>query len=119
MQVRMSQFGKQDSDELKEKPEPEHSPGGNPDEIRQQRKDHQHLHARLRITEQVGAHDSGDCTARADSGNIQVRIRVDVRHPSQEAAQKVEHEVYQMAEMVLDVVAENPKHPHISDDVQH
>src|SRR5215472_16758785 len=37
-----------------------------------------------------------------------------MRQASTESAQKVEHQVGEMAEIVLNVVAEDPEHPHIA-----
>lgn len=66
----------------------------------------------------VGAHDSRDGAAGSERGKSRVKVENDVGEAGADAASEVEEKIGEVAEVVLHVVAEDPKEEHVSGDVQ-
>src|SRR5205807_686424 len=71
-------------------------------------------HAGPWVKDKVGAHDARDRATGPDAGHGRAGIEHDVRQAGSEAAEQVEQQVAEMAEVVFDIVAEEPKHPHVA-----
>src|SRR5713226_6786516 len=66
----------------------------------------------------IGPHDSGNGPAGTHGRNGGVEVGNGMRHTRAHAANQVEQQVAEMAEVVLDVVAKHPEEPHVADQVQ-
>lgn len=70
------------------------------------------------VKNDVGAHYAGDGAAGSESGDRGMEIEEDVGEVRADAACEIEEEVGEMAEVVLDIVAEDPEEEHVAGDVQ-
>lgn len=99
---------------LKQKPDAEH-------EIRryghQENKD-QREDAFTGKEHSVGAHHPRDGSAGADRGHGGAPVEDDVQQAGTYTAKKIKEQIRQMAEVVLDIVAEHPQEEHVAGDVQ-
>ena len=75
-------------------------------------------HAVRREQDDVGAQDAGDGAGRAEAGDDRARIDEDVRQAADDAGGNVEERVGQVADAVLDVVAEDPQEEHVAGEVE-
>src|SRR5438105_12191340 len=71
-------------------------------------------HAGARIEDEIGPEHSCNGTARSDGRDSRVRIEQDLRHCRRNSTQKIEDQVSKMAEVIFDVIAENPQKKHIA-----
>src|SRR5579859_6137225 len=73
--------------------------------------------ARMRELDQVRSHHSGDSAARTHDRDPRAGAEKHLRHGSSYPADHIEYHVLGVAEKVFHFVAENPKKPHVADDV--
>jgi len=62
--------------------------------------------------------EAGDGATRSDDGNAGIGVEQGVGDGGGESAEEVEDEILEVAEVVFDVVAEDPEKEHIAADVQ-
>ena len=69
------------------------------------------------IKKDIGPHDTGDSTAGTERGEMRVEIKDNVGEARTNAANEIEQEVGEVAEVILYVVAENPEEEHVPGDM--
>jgi len=67
---------------------------------------------------EIGSHDPGNSAARAQSRQGRTPIEKRVQKPSADAAGQIESEIRRVAEVVLDVIAEDPEKEHIPGEME-
>jgi len=99
--------------ELKEKPIPQD------DERRDgnEENEHEREYASSRIKNDIGSHDTGDGAAGAEGRQIRVEIEDDVGDAGTDAADEIEQEIREVAEVVFHVIAKNPEEEHVPGDM--
>lgn len=75
-------------------------------------------HPRSRIKDDIRTHDAGNGAAGAESGNGGVEIEDDVAQVRANSANEIEEKIGEMAEVILNVVAEDPEEEHVSADME-
>src|SRR5437868_10870431 len=102
---------------LAEEPEEEIKDGEHLEEEGNEEDRHEHDDLRAGEEDEVGAQHSGDrprCSHRRDGG---LGVREPVGEAREHAREKVEDQEAARSHAILDVVAEDPEHPHVADDV--
>lgn len=106
-------YGAHSRDELQQKPIPQDDERRNGNEEEQ----HESQHASPRKKNNIGAHDSGDCAASTQGGQGGMKVEKDMAEAGAYAADQVKEKIGKMAEVVLDVIAEDPEKQHVSGDM--
>lgn len=99
--------------ELKKEPVSQNDEGWNRDE----KDEDEGQNSSARVENDVGAHDAGDGAAGSERWKGGVIIKNDVCEAGTDAASKVEKKIGEVAEVVFDVIAENPEEKHVPGDV--
>jgi len=74
-----------------------------------QREDnHEREYARPRIEQHIGAHHSGYGSTRPNCGDAGVEVENNVEQTCADPADQIKEEIREVAEEILDVVAEDP-----------
>lgn len=105
-------------EQLADKPQSQIEHGRNIEEKRPEEYRHQHGDLRFGIQQEIGAQHAGDGPGGAEGGHLAVGLSQQLRQPGQHAAEQIEHAIAQVAHDIFDVVAEDPKSPHVAQDVQ-
>src|SRR5215831_7064244 len=103
---------------LHEKPEAKDDESRYFDHLDKNEDRHQRQNARERIGNEVRSENTGNCATGANAGDGAVVIQYGVNDTRSQPAQQVEYEVAEMAKAVLNVVAEDPEIPHVSNQMQ-
>jgi hypothetical protein len=103
---------------LNEEPESQDDQGRNPDQLHKDEEKEQSKNPRAREEQQIGTQNAGDSPARTNHGNFQVRVSDNLDYGSEKTTNKIEEEKTKMAKSVFNVVSENPKIQHVSEEVQ-
>ena len=69
------------------------------------------------IKKDISPHDAGDGAAGTERGERRVEIKDNVGEARTNAANEIEQEVGDVAEVIFDVVAENPEEEHVTGDM--
>src|SRR5579864_1192231 len=107
--------GSRTAEKLADSPVAEHEPCGDGKDENWREPDQD---PRFRIEHEVGAHHAGDCAAGADAGHVRTGVEEDVGQTGGDSAQQIEDQVGEVSQVVFDVVAENPEHPHVAEHVK-
>ena len=102
------------AEELIKEPIAEHEPGGHMEEEDGREPDQ---HAGARIENEVGSENAGDGSAGSNRGKARAGINEDLREGRGDSAGEIEDKIFEVAEEVFDVVAEDPKKKHVPGDV--
>ena len=94
----------------------EHDPRRQPHKPHEEER-HDGENFRAGIEQEVRAHYAGDGAAGSDCGDGRVEIEDCVHSHSGNSADEVENDVAEVAEVVFDVVAEDPEREHVEDEV--
>lgn len=100
-------------DELQQEPIPQDDERRNGNEEEQ----HESQNTSAWKKNNISAHDSGDRAAGAEGGQGGMKIEKDMAEAGAYAADEVKKKIGKMAEVVLDVIAEDPKEKHVSGDM--
>src|SRR5579872_7204512 len=96
---------------LRYEPVTKHDPGRQPYEKDADRK--QCKHTRGGEEQEICAHHTRNRPAGADGGDIRLLIQQYVQHVSGKAADEIEEKIFEVAEVVFDVVPEDPQGEHV------
>ena len=70
-----------------------------------------------RIEDEVSAHDAGNGAAGAQRGKAGMQVEKNVEESSSYSAYKIEKQIREVPETVLDVVPEDPEKKHVAGEV--
>ena len=104
--------------QVNEEPQDKVKHGRHFEEERKEENRKQNNQPRCRKKYQICTKHACNRTGSADRWNDRVRIRKQVRQTSDTATQQIENRKADRSHLVFDVVAENPKRPHVRDDVK-
>src|SRR6202008_244535 len=93
------------AEELIEEPVSQHEPGGH---VEQEDWWKPNQHASARIEDEVGTKDAGYGSAGSDGGKARTGIDQDLRGGRGDSAGEIENQIFEVAEEVFNVIAEDP-----------
>src|SRR5215831_16189279 len=99
---------------LHEKPEAKDDESRYFDHLEKNEDRHQCQNAREWIGNQIRPENTGNCATGANARGGAVVVQYGVSDTRSQSAQQVEYKIAEMAKPVLDVVAEDPEIPHVS-----
>ena len=105
-------------DELNHDPETKHQDRRHPDRLHHETKRHQRHHPRPRKQHQIGPQHAGNGAAGADHRHDGIGIGKRVRIGGDDAGDQIKQRKPNMAQGILDIVAENPEIEHVAAQVQ-
>jgi hypothetical protein len=103
---------------LYEKPVSEEDKGRYFKELKKEKDGDKGQNLRARIEKEVPAHDTGDRSACPNGRNLRTPVGEKVDESGRDAAEDVKEKISDMSEVILDVVTEDVKKPHIPEDVE-
>ena len=106
--------GSNSGDELKQEPISKNDEGGDGEE----KEEHQGQNAGPGIENDVSPHDARDGATGPEGGNGRMEIEENMEKVRAYAASEIKEEIGEVAEIVFDVVAKDPKKKHVPGDMQ-
>src|SRR6185312_12472508 len=108
---------KSTAEKLNQEPVTKDNPGGKPPESEEYNERNQRQDFCSWIKQKICTHDSSNRSARPRCGNVGSYVEKNVRDSCGKTAEQIKNQVRKVAELVFNVVTENPKHPHIPNNV--
>src|SRR5437868_10250401 len=115
--LRSRQAGERPAQHLAEEPEEEIEDSGQLEEEGEEEDRQQHDDLRAWEEDEVGAQHSRDRSRCSHGGHGRLGVGEPVCETGEQAREEVEDQEAARSHAILDVVAEDPEHPHVADDV--
>jgi hypothetical protein len=103
---------------LHEEPKNEEDKGRDFYELKKEKDRNECQDLGARVKEEVGSHDTGYGSARPDGRDIGIPIDEKMNQTSRQTTKKIEDEISNVTEPVLDVIPEDIEKPHVHDNMK-